>query len=222
MNKVTVVMPTLLKPDKSIYEYTIKELCNNNNVEKVVILLNNKDKIIELLHPKLKVIDDKENLYVNPAWNYGLSICNTEYYLIINDDVLCHKDIIDKCIKLLNENKNYDLLFIDTKEEKLEDYKVNILKCIEDVEIKNIMYIPMHAISGCFMFGRKSTWVPIPEELKVFYGDNWIMDTNKRNTAKIMNYYVSHFTATSAREHYDTLLISEGKIYEKVMPLEVI
>ena len=87
MNKVTVVMPTLLKPDKSIYEYTIKELCNNNNVEKVVILLNNKDKIIELLHPKLKVIDDKENLYVNPAWNYGLSICNTEYYLIINDDV---------------------------------------------------------------------------------------------------------------------------------------
>ena len=72
------------------------------------------------------------------------------------------------------------------------------------------------------MFGRKSTWIPIPEELKVFYGDNWIMDTNKRNTAKIMNYYVSHFTATSAREHYDTLLISEGKIYEKVMPLEVI
>ena len=40
------------------------------------------------------------------------------------------------------------------------------------------------------MFVKKSNWKPIPEELKIWYGDNWIANTNGR--AFILSMYGSN------------------------------
>lgn len=205
-----------MKPDKSILQYTLKQLNNNKDVEKIIIISNVEgfSRVHETTE-KMKVFEDI-NMYVNPAWNFGVNICNSEYYLLLNDDVLCDSTVIDQAIYLLDNNNKYNVLFVETKQEDEASYIMNVPnKGV--INFVNATYIPRACLSGCFIIGRKKIWIPIPEELKIFYGDDWIIDHNTNSVGKILTTYVSHVGSVTARDRYkDKTLDNEGKIYAQI------
>jgi hypothetical protein len=168
MNKFTVVIPTIWKS-----EYTlelIKRYCESEYVGEI-ILINNRIKDTPNIqsHSKLKIVNMEENIFVNPAWNYGVSTAANDYITISNDDILFN---VDEYYELLNQvisqqplenlghigshSENY--IVSENKEPVLEEYnnKTNT------------------GGWGCLFSFHKKNWKPIPEQLKIWYGDNWI------------------------------------------------
>ena len=42
---------------------------------------------------KIDIIHDQPNLFVNPAWNYGMKLVKSKYYALINDDIFFTKTV---------------------------------------------------------------------------------------------------------------------------------
>lgn len=168
MGKFTVIIPTIWKS-----EYTlelIKRYCECEYVGEVILINNRKEDTPALIeNEKLKVYHMSENIFVNPAWNYGVSIASNDYITISNDDILFN---VDEYYHLLNQiitqqplenlghigshSENY--IISENKELVLEEYNNQTNK----------------GGWGCLFTFHKKNWKTIPEQLKIWYGDNFI------------------------------------------------
>jgi hypothetical protein len=168
MSKFTVVIPTIWKS-----EYTlelIKRYCECECVEEVLLINNRKeDTPILIQNSKLKVYDMEENIFVNPAWNYGVTMANTDYITISNDDILYN---VDEYYELLNQIISQQPLenlgYIGSHSENyiISENKTPILEQYDNQTNKGGW--------GCLFTFHKQNWKTIPEQLKIWYGDNWI------------------------------------------------
>jgi len=124
---------------------------------------------------KVRRLAQPQNIFVNPAWNLGVQESRNERLCILNDDLIFDLRIFYRVLDYMN-NPSTGVIglapgdYTDiTKQPKLTDGKIDIIPWDE------------HHLwgFGMLMFMNKSTWEPIPEELKLFYGDNWIFDGHR-------------------------------------------
>lgn len=214
---VTIIIPTLLKCNMRLFDSNLTGLLNSKLVKKVILINNSKTYFSPAYNsPDLEVVNGV-NLSVNPAWNYGVDHCDTDYYLLLNDDVLCSENALKECVVLMECRADVDVIFMNTKKGRLS---MDAANCPVN---ENIVYfscenMPMTVLDGCFIFGRKSAWKPIPKDLNVFFGDNWILDNNRKRTAKIISAYILHEGAVTVNAEgrlSDDTLGREHKIYNE-------
>lgn len=153
-------------------ECLIEELIKSELVEEIIIidnntLSNNKTKIVS---QKLKVLPQKENIFVNPAWNLGVEISKNENIIISNDD-LCITNINKVLLEILNTN--FDFIGLDYQNINNND-GVIITKTSGG----------MTKGFGCFMFIKKNKYIQIPENIKIWFGDA-ILYNNIENKGKL-------------------------------------
>ena len=168
MDKFTVIIPTIWKS-----QYTldlIKKYCNCIHVDEVLLINNRTEATPELLqHDKLNIINMPENTYVNPAWNYGVGISKSDNITISNDDILFN---VDEYYELLNQISSQtplqNLGYIGSHSENyiLSSNKTPVLE-VYDNQTNTGGW-------GCLFSFHKQNWKPIPDQLKIWYGDNWI------------------------------------------------
>lgn len=158
MKKFTFIIPTLWKSNLIFSQ--IEYLQNCEYVDEI-ILIENEVKEIELKFPKLKRIQPKNNLYVNPSWNLGIKNSKNEFVCLLNDDILFKPtDLLEEISKHLDD-KN----LIGVHPDSYRTY----------VDKFNIVEGSFIGFSwGAAIFVRKSKYVTIPEDIKIFYGDNWL------------------------------------------------
>lgn len=101
---------------------------------------------------------------VNKAWNMWVEKATRRYVLIINDDIV----IKGNTIEILKELLVYYRVacpWFTAKDSDVWNWWV----------LNNICWF-------CFMFERKNAdlFFPIPEELVLWYGDNWIFERVQR------------------------------------------
>jgi tetratricopeptide (TPR) repeat protein len=223
-NSVTIIMPTLLVAPTRWIERSLEEAEKCKYIKKVIVIDNTAKKEFK---SKIKcgnktiVVDDQPDLQVNPAWNYGVNLCDTKYYLLLNDDILWNSDVIQSCLNVVEKNDRYSVLTVVTRRESFDEYNkgfpVTTPKIITAAVPLN------HIEGGWFVFGKKDEWIDIPSELKIFYGDNFIFENavikHKKKIGKILTQYICHIvsiTVTSLHLYEEGLLQTEGKIYEKI------
>jgi hypothetical protein len=170
MNKFSIIIPTMWFSSK--LECLIEELIKSELVEEIIIidnntLSNNKTKIVS---EKLKVLSQKENIFVNPAWNLGVEISKNENIIISNDD-LCITNINKVLLEILNTN--FDFIGLDYQNINNND-GVIITKTSGG----------MTKGFGCFMFIKKNKYIQIPENIKIWFGDA-ILYNNIENKGKL-------------------------------------
>jgi glycosyltransferase involved in cell wall biosynthesis len=86
MDKVSVIIPTIQKNTK-----VLAKLANSLSADEVVdeiLIINNIEKELKTNIPKVKILQQEKNLYVNASWNLGISCIKNNIFLIINDDIL--------------------------------------------------------------------------------------------------------------------------------------
>jgi GT2 family glycosyltransferase len=177
-----VIIPTL-EMALPITDNLIDQLVNCESVKKIIIINNReKDSFSERYqdYKKLQVIHNMPNLFVNPAWNYGMSLVDTKYYLLLNDDLLFNGKIIDYIIDVLEKRNDLNLFTIETVRlflgvspnykqimSSFQNEKLNPIK----YEIKN--YPEMR--QGWFMLARTESWEPIdiPKFELIMQGDDF-------------------------------------------------
>lgn len=214
---IDVIIPTLLRTDKEVFKYTLDQLNESSVVGKIIIIDNSqtaafKEQYSECLTDKVDVVELNKNIFVNPSWNLGMQKVESPHYAIINDDIMAHKEAFNIADQVLAQRDNIGLVTFNTHQSvPLSDYSsmVNNL----DGNYKITDKIPNNGRIGWFMAGRTCQWIPIPDELLIFFGDDFIYRTlRKRKYAPVIaDFPIVHFESTT---------VSDSRLFkEQFMPI---
>ena len=117
---------------------------------------------------KIKQYNPPDNIGVNPAWNLGVRESKNDKICLLSDDVEFPVDVLEFLYdKLSSEQGCVGPLKTNINVSASVPYKLDQFN-------KLVPAMRMRGQYGCMMFLNKENWVPIPEEFKIFYGDNWI------------------------------------------------
>ena len=170
MDKYTAVIPTMLKSPR--LKKLAEDLQNSEYVDEVIIIDNSGNLEPSLdPHPKQKYICEGKNTGCNPAWNKGVRLSSNELIVICNDDInfdpiilgALTDDVVQQAGVIGMGAGNYDENFDNSQNPYLEEW----FPGVND-----------HGW-GSLMMLKKSMWVDIPENIIVWYGDNFIKEVNQ-------------------------------------------
>ena len=116
MPSVTVIIPTL-ELATPITDRLVRAIQASSAVARIMFINNVRQDSYSSRyadHGKVEVVTHMPNLMVNPAWNYGMSLCDTKYYLLLNDDLVMSGQIIDGITKILDARDDLNLFTVRT------------------------------------------------------------------------------------------------------------
>ena len=173
---LSIIIPTMQK-DNDILNMLIEELTDKDCIGEIIII-DNSLKGLYFPSNKVRVIIPKSNLYVNPSWNLGVNEAKFEYIGILNDDIIFPQNIFKQIYNFISDNEHCGLVGLDTIPKTT---KSEFLCYPIDSEI-SIYPIDYRCNSwGSAIFGRKENFYEIPENLKIWCGDDYIFKMNTNN-----------------------------------------
>lgn len=167
---ITVVVPTMWRyaPFLDFVSY----LCKLPVVAEVIIINNCTECTpvhTVLADSKITMVDFGKNIFVNPAWNYGVTASKTEIVCILNDDLIFDIRLLYK----VDEFYTPDMGVLGISNGVIEYGQTPVVA-------GEITFEPFRGQAcygfGNLMFVNKSAWCDIPEGLNIFFGDNFIFD----------------------------------------------
>ena len=166
-NKLTVIIPTLAAPDTPITNRLLEELEKAQSVKEVMIIDNTQNGEFAkkyTLNSKCRIIEQLPNLYVNAAWEFGVSITTTPYYLLLNDDILGRSHVFDKVVECLNDNEDINLTTVQTQVQYGNNSLLSSLDSQTPASLEHSMmtYGAGGPKAGWFLAGRTEKWIPLP------------------------------------------------------------
>ena len=195
----SVIIPTLWKSDK--IESLIQSLVNCQQVEEILIIDNNpSDNRIKTQY-KVFVIQSKQNIYVNKAWNVGVTLAKNKNIAILNDDILIDTEVFT---------------FL---QDKLTDIGV-VGMCFENYALTKSVSMNLTDVIerpygyGCAMFIHKSNYVDIPFDLKIACGDDYLIKYAKGKSKKLYGCKIESDISTTTRlPEFGLIQAEDYKIY---------
>lgn len=167
MNNISVIIPTMWIPET--FEEQLNDLVHFVDD---IIIINNNVKITPtwdiLKNQTIRVFDQPENIYVNPAWNLGVEQAKNDTLCLLNDDILFNYYILDRVEDFKHIAPDYGIIGLHM----MSKFNSSVSLIPTDVRCWGF---------GCMMFLDKSSYHVIPEELKILYGDDYLFDKNKMN-----------------------------------------
>ena len=181
MKKVSVVIPTLQK-NVELLNNLVKALNNDNSVTEIIII-DNSIKGYAYESDKVRVIVPKENLFVNASWNLGVKEAKEDVVALLNDDITIPENFCQSVVSQMHEKMGVVGFH--------RDYIINIPKVVPTLASTDIVL--EKAIGRCSYFGvamflYKTSYFEIPEDIKIYWGDDWLYFQNKKR--KRNNYYI--------------------------------
>jgi hypothetical protein len=181
---ISVIIPTLWKVN---FLNQINLLLDLNAVKEIIVINNDKTVTPEwfssLNNDKIVEVKVNKNIFVNPAWNMGVRLAKYNNIFLNSDDV-----ILD----------SYDFLQTIDDILMIEDCLIGCSKSCYEYKLSNDLVVVDENGDrpfgyGCMMFFKKDTFKPIPEEFKVWYGDEFLYQRykNKRKAKSITNINMS-------------------------------
>ena len=171
---ITVIMPSMFIPE-GIVEM-VKKVCEHPLVGEFILMDNtvNGGNIKEEI-PKLIYIEEGKNTFINPAWNKGVLMAKYDKLMFLNDDVVTDFELIDKVYDLITEDRGMIGLGEGCWDYRGGEFNVR----------------PIQKFRGgfaCLFFMHKNSYYHIPEDLKVWYGDNWLFEKSDKQPYEIVNW----------------------------------
>lgn len=204
MNKILVAIPIIVNSD--VAREAINQVVLNLNVT-VLLCSNGGGPEIEQLLNEFKHLPNvitwiyEKNIYVNPVWNkfldFFIQSSQWDRLMILNSDLTLQKDWLQVLEKRWLDNPN-DILVPMVTDDKT--------KMFEDIHIEGGSAQQVYeGVPGiCLTLNKKqaSAVYPIPEEVKVWFGDNWILGIMTALGEKIFvldNFLAYHHHSTSVQ-----------------------
>jgi len=198
----SVIIPTMWKSNRTLK--LLEDLNNCQLVNEIIIIDNNPSERPEFNISKCKVIEQKENIYVNPAWNLGVKISKNELIVICNDDI---NFSVNEIFDYVNKNKKMLGCIGVHPQSYVSNNKIGM----------ELGYHTGGGGWGCLMFCKKENWIQIPEDLKIGYGDDWIAITNKPTYSLYHSYKIeTEMSTTSSQKVFNQVVNSDIKIWKRI------
>ena len=203
MDKVSVIIPTVQK--NLVVLKSLLDILISDSVVDEILIINNVSKKLDIELEKVKVLQQERNLYVNASWNLGVELAKNDIFLIINDDILpCRNLCSTMCSIKVLDNEKVGLIGIDNAfiKQRAKDTKE-----LEEPSPKGDMMFTevKHYFStgdwGSAFFGRKRSYYKIPSDLKIIFGDNYLLYKNNKDgkdNYAMCNFYFNHIHSLSS------------------------
>jgi hypothetical protein len=190
IEKYSVIIPTLWKSNR--IHKLLFDLINCDYVDEI-ILIDNAGKYFEYYEAlnKVKLVQVEENIYVNPAWNLGIKIAKNDLIALINDDInfdtnifgVITKDILSEFGIIGQSEFNYkgnnsDEPILEKWTGKVRDWGW-----------------------GCLIMFDKNNWIDIPDNIKIWYGDDYLFKCNPAPKCTLKNFNIETEMSTTSDEH---------------------
>jgi len=175
---ISIVVPTMWR-FRPFLDF-VQELVKVPEVGEVFIVNNNRTVTPihpVLSHPKVSMYTPESNIYVNPAWNLGARLAKNDKLCIMNDDV-----IVDlKLFTRMDDWLGTDVGLVGISPGRPEWGQPAFTNGAIDI----IPWNQEHTFGfGSLFFVHRDNWINIPPQLKIYYGDNWLFDTQLYVTRK--------------------------------------
>lgn len=202
----------------------LKYYLSINEVKKIIIIDNDfkerpKSEIFN--SPKIKILNYGKNIYVNPAWNKGMENASEDLICICNDDIKIDKLIIEfASFYESRESHNLDLIGLGNL-----NYDGLAICPFEMDRSKPLGSQNGGRRFGHAMFLRKKNYKPIPNDIKIWFGDDYIVRNAKKvyrlNSNKLNLQIRSTIDSLNAEGINVDDIIKEDKInwYKKYLTL---
>lgn len=200
---IDIIIPTLWK-SKNFLNYLSKYL-NNKFIGKIIIIDNDYSKRpnFNFNHKKIKIFKTTSNIFVNPAWNLGVSLSNADIVCLGSDDLWIEDEVFCFVSKL-----NFDIIDIigaeiskQRKELKLK--KINFNK-------KNTLGNQFFGFGTC-MFLLKKKYIDIPSLYKIWFGDDFLVhNLNNIYTIPIL---FDKYEMSETTTNFDNKNLLESRIH---------
>lgn len=148
----------------------LDEFEESSEVEEVIIIDNARKARPSLKHSKIRFLEFGRNIYVNPAWNVGVAEAKGEYVCLISDDVLFDVDVL----RQVNGMRGFagPVGVIPNESDEILASTVTLI---------GSGLMPMGW--GTVMMGRWKDYRPIPIDLLIYFGDEWLFKETQAQLA---------------------------------------
>lgn len=202
----SVIIPTLQR-SKRLDE--VVSICVANPLVLEVLVINNAPTPLAWDSPKVRVLQQDKNIFVNPAWNLGAHEARGDYLAIINDDVVFDPAAFILTARILRRGW-FGIVgpdrstFTDSRSSR-----------------------PRHQLArasatffgfGTFMCLRRSDYVPIPEEMQIWGGDDWLVLNQHRPPAALLGiWFRTEMGTSSGSKAIQALRVSEQAVADRIL-----
>ena len=180
----TVIIPTMWKINK-LFEKMLKVYENEELINEIIIIDNNyKNRLINIHDfKKVKLLCNNVNNYINPSWNWAVMESTNDKLIIANDDIIIDPEILHNSLLKIAEVLESGHVTVWNKHSKTN-------KNAGEIKVsKKLTYG-----NGIIFFTNKYNYVDIPDELKLYFGDNFIFNNSD------INYEINMHTETPMSE----------------------
>ncbi len=171
-------------------------------------------------HPKVKKITFGRNIYVNPAWNKGVELSQFDRLCIVNDDIIFDLKLFNRMLPFVSPTRGAFGIspgVKDTDQAPVTTGEINLVHSTIPYNYRS------HLGFGMLMMCHKHNWVPIIDGLDIYWGDNYIYDTqffalNQNWLITNMFHYTPYATTCSKLENVNEFMSREHMVYNREMP----
>ena len=195
MDKYSVVIPTLWKSDRT--KKLLVDLQECEYVDEIIVIDNLYNGYQDTKVEKIRFVSFGGNIYVNPAWNKGIELARNNQIALLNDDINFNPNIFE----VITEDILNQFGIIGMGEGNYKSL---------NIEGDPILEVWQPGVNdwgwGCFIMLNKKDWIDIPDNIKIWYGDNFIKDVNPAPKACLRNFRVeTEMSTTSDEKEWDEI-----------------
>lgn len=202
----SVVIPTLQRASE--LRATALQ-CAQHPLVAEVLIVNNSPEPLDFSHPSIRVLQQDSNIYVNPAWNLAAEEARAEYLAIVNDDLTFEDEALSHAGKILRHGL-FGIVGPD-------------LSTFHDDGSRRISHrLARHdaptRFFGTFMCLRRSDYVAIPDTLRIWGGDDWLIANQRKPPAALIRTpFRTDMSTTTRAEEFQRMFDSEQEELDRLM-----
>jgi len=200
MEKYSIIIPTLWKSNRT--DKLLKDLEECEYVDEIIVIDNSSIYETDRTIGKIRMISKGENIYVNPAWNLGIKIAKNECIALCNDDINFNPNIFG----LITKNILLEYGIIGQSEFNYKGNNTN------EPIIEKWMGSVRDWGWGCLIILRKKDWISIPDDIKIWYGDDYIFKCNSVIKSTLKNFNIETEMSTTSDEKKWDVVKNQDKI----------
>jgi hypothetical protein len=220
----TVIIPTMWKYPP-FYQF-LEDMLAVPSIGQIIIIDNDPEARpdLEILRyqgqNKIDLYSYGKNIYVNPAWNAGIKFAKFDRICLYGDDLIFDLKVFHRLIPHISPERGV----FGICPGNIEMGQIPVTTgSIDIVHSPSMYHYKTQFGFGMLMFLHKSNWIDIPEGLDLYWGDNFIYDT--QFFMMNQNYFITNlfhhtpFAVTSSQiSEHNEMLIRENEVYNRVMP----
>ena len=171
---ISVIMPTMWQGKGCLQ--SMKDIVKQEAVGELIVIDNTEASVtINEKIPKLVHIKEGRNTYVNPAWNKGYRLAKFDKLLFVNDDVQTNWGFINAIEEYITEDRGMIGAGVS---------------CWQGPHHGGGVVPIGHRPNcyGCVFAIHKNSYVEIPEDLKIHYGDDWLFTKSGKPNYEIVGW----------------------------------